>query len=759
MRTDSPHPPKTATGAPWLLLLVLWAVAAGADNGAFPRPMGLEPDIAFWKRIYTGIDTNGGLIHDAHHLQVVYQVIRFEPEASGRERTRAVKEAKARYAAILRDLAAGKAATNDPDVRRVRALWPAEMSGRDWLEAEENLRFQLGQADKFRAGLIRAGAWIGQIRAMLRERGLPVELAALPHVESSFNPEAWSKVGAAGLWQFTRSTGRRFMRVDHVVDERMDPLLASDAAARLLEYNHATLGSWPLALTAYNHGVAGMRRAVAQLETDDIETIVRTYASRRFGFASRNFYVAFLAALDADTEATHFFGPIQPDPPVDHAVIELPAYLSVRTLQDALGISASLLRDHNPALMDAVWRGHKHVPKGYPLRLPRNASAPDPQTLIASIDRSQRHPRQKPDVFHTVRRGDTLSQIATRYGYSVGELMTMNNLRSQHRIRAGQVLRLPVVDSALVASGIGPEPLPENGTYRVRRGDSLWEIARRFDLDEQALALANGIDDARRLVVGQELQVALLQAETPETEETVTDLPAAPTPELADSPAESGPDTETAAEETAPAVALLEGIALNGVISRTAEEPVEAEAVEQAEAGTLATEQPDLSADPADYSVAEDLTVEVQATETLGHYADWLELRTQRLRNLNGLAFSTPVVYGRRLKLDFSRVDVVTFEQRRTAYHRERQERFFLRNQIGDTVVHTIRPGESIWVLTQRRYRVPMWLLRQYNPDINLERLRPGTRVRIPILEARVEEPTHELPSVPVERAEAQQPS
>ena len=86
--------------------------------------------------------------------------------------------------------------------------------------------------------------------------GVPIEIAALPHVESSYNPDARSHVGASGIWQFTRSTGRRFMRVDHVVDERNDPFAATRAAGRLMAYNYSITGNWPMAITAYNHGLA-----------------------------------------------------------------------------------------------------------------------------------------------------------------------------------------------------------------------------------------------------------------------------------------------------------------------------------------------------------------------------------------------------------------------------------------------------------------------------------------------------------------------
>ena len=158
---------------------------------------------------------------------------------------------------------------------------------------------------------MRSGAWREHIAATFTKMGLPRELAALPHVESSFNTYAYSKVGAAGMWQFMRGTGRRFLRIDAAVDERLDPYRSTEAAASFLEQNYIVLGSWPLALTAYNHGPGGMKRAQEQLGTSDIVTIVRKYNSRSFGFASRNFYVAFLAALEIDSDPDKFFGSIR----------------------------------------------------------------------------------------------------------------------------------------------------------------------------------------------------------------------------------------------------------------------------------------------------------------------------------------------------------------------------------------------------------------------------------------------------------------
>jgi membrane-bound lytic murein transglycosylase D len=148
----------------------------------------------------------------------------------------------------------------------------------------------------------------------------------------------------------------------------------------------------------------------------------------------------------------------------------------------------------------------------------------------------------------------------------------------------------------------------------------------------------------------------------------------------------------------------------------------------------MGTLQTTLLSDPSDYTVADDNTIEVQPLETLGHYADWLGLRTQRLRDINGFAFRTPVEVGQRVKLEFGDIDAQAFEGLRVDYHRGQQDRFFRRNVITGVTEHTIRSGESIWILSLRQYDVPVWLFRQYNPELDLHRITPGTTVRFPTL-------------------------
>src|SRR5207302_9165613 len=271
------------------------------------------------------------------------------------ERERVVDRERERYGAALRRIAAAGDGPLPADDQRIKDLWGAEGTPSRLHAATEDIRFQLGQADRFRAGLIRSGAWETHIAQVLANLGLPAELAVLPHVESSFNPAAYSKVGAAGLWQFMRSTGRRYMRIDSAVDDRMDPFRSTEAAAQLLAYNYRVLGTWPLALTAYNHGTAGVRRAKESLGTDDIVKIVRNYNGKTFGFASRNFYVSFLAALEVDRNPEKYFGSIEKLTEARFQEVVVPGYVSINSLERALKMDGTRLRALNPALLRAVW--------------------------------------------------------------------------------------------------------------------------------------------------------------------------------------------------------------------------------------------------------------------------------------------------------------------------------------------------------------------------------------------------------------------
>src|SRR3984893_2705866 len=441
--------PRPLTTCRWgfaaLSAWLAFAPALAQDNPMppMPRPPQLERDVQFWIRVYTEIDTNAGFLHDQYALGVVYDTLHFAPNTTPAERERQVDQAREHYGAALRRIADAADAPLSADDQRIRDLWGPETPPTRLRSAIDDIRFQLGQADRFRAGLIRSGAWETHIAETLANLGLPAELAVLPHVESSFNPAAYSKVGAAGLWQFMRSTGRRYMRIDTAVDDRMDPFRATEAAAQLLAYNYRLLGSWPLALTAYNHGAEGVRRAKETLGTEDIVKIVRNYHGKTFGFASRNFYVSFLAALEIDRNPDKYFQGVERSGEARFQEVIVPGFVQMSSLQRALRIDHQKLRELNPALLRSVWDGQRHVPKAYHLRLPMDGDKWTSDLLAARLSPGDFFAGQPEPRRYRVRKGDTVANVADQYGVTPEALARLNRIRTSGKLKVGRVINLP----------------------------------------------------------------------------------------------------------------------------------------------------------------------------------------------------------------------------------------------------------------------------------------------------------------------------
>jgi membrane-bound lytic murein transglycosylase D len=300
------------------------------------------------------------------------------------------------------------------------------------------------------------------------------------------------------------------MRVDHVVDERMDPFVATEGAIRLLQRNYDITGTWPLALTSYNHGTGGMLRASKYVGSRDIGLIVQKYRGRAFGFASRNFYTSFLAALEIDRNAERYFGPVELASPTDYDEVIVSEYVPAKILARTAGVSIEDLRAHNPALQEPVWNGDKHIPRGFLVRVPEGDLHQSLGKLLAELPDEARFSFQKPDYEHRIVRGDSLSTIAQRYRTTVSKLMKLNGLRN-HKIRAGKTLILPgnvVPEPAVAGNGKSSRPEAGKGEYVIKRGDSLWSISRRFKVTQQQLIAWNGISPKAYLQPGQIIKVA-----------------------------------------------------------------------------------------------------------------------------------------------------------------------------------------------------------------------------------------------------------
>lgn len=841
------------------VLVLLAATRVLAAEDPMPRPPQLERDVQFWIRVYSEVDTNGGFLHDERNLAVVYEKLHFAPNASPREREKIVDQGKARYAAALRRIAAANGGQLSADDQRILDMWGSEGTPARLLEATDEVRFQLGQSDRFRAGLVRSGAWETHIAETLANLGLPAELAVLPHVESSFNPAAYSKVGAAGLWQFMRSTGRRYMRIDNAVDDRMDPFRSTEAAAQLLAYNYRLLGSWPLALTAYNHGAEGVRRAKETLGTDDIVRIVRTYKGRTFGFASRNFYVSFLAALEIDRNPEKYFGAVERAGEARFQEVAVPGFVQMSSLERALRIDRQKLRELNPALLRSVWDGQRHVPKAYHLRLPVDGEKWTSDLLVARLSPGEFFAGQPEPRRYRVRRGDTVASVADQNGVTPEALARLNRMRTSGKLKVGRVINLPestagtlvavagapagsiavgppgttamvaantpssasrsgkapmsgigvlnggatsgsgapagakgaaagdsstagtansVGNAAATAGGTSAGPRrgiisSPSGVYVVQTGESLADIASKFGMTEAQLLQLNGIRSRDFIFEGQQLLVtatppsAVASTGGPNRGLPSTEASGGPTAKTFEGGATGAPVASTAvpstnvptrerltgasAPDTSPVPVVAAGavpieeaaresveeahaVAKAGAPSQSAQ-PVNAAQAEELSPALGPSADTQQSADPTDYSVSKDNTIRVAAAETLGHYADWLGVSAGRLRQLNKMSFAKPVLIGHKIKLEFGRVSREAFETKRREYHAELQATYFAEHRIIGTEVYIVRRGDALWTVTQRFAQLPIWLLQQYNPDVDLADLRPGTQIVMPRVE------------------------
>ena len=656
-------------GLALLLAPFIWCTPVPAETSdAFAYPPELEPDVRFWIRVYTEVTTDQGLLHDDWYLGLVYEVLRFDPSDSPRQREHIVEQAKARYAALLRRFAAGDTEGLTPHERRILHDFGDKTTPAGYREAIERIRFQLGQADRFHEGLIRAQAYEASISRVLADRGVPPEIGALPHVESSFNPAAYSRVGAAGLWQFMPGTARRYMRVDGVVDQRLDPYSATEAAANLMLYNYRLLGSWPLAVTAYNHGPGGLRRAQDELGTNNIAVIVKHYQGATFGFASRNFYVAFLAALEVDRNAEKYFGPLTHLPDTQSTVVTLPDYVAVDALARAFKADLGALRVLNPALRPPVWNKSRLVPRGYELRIPGSLPAADITAAWTRLAPAERFVAQRNDGTHRARRGETLAGIAAVSGVALNRLLAANGLSATRELTRGEVVRIPMPASRADGSAAG--------------------VAAAAAATAAAATAATATPPAAAL--------------------PAVEAPGAP----AASAAESAlvrlppPPREPVSERQAESTALLPAASPSGNL------------------------------DSADYSVGANNTVVVQAAETLGHFADWSKVSSASLRTLNKLHKNAMVTLGHKVKLDLSQVSAAQFEAARRDYHRQLQESFFAAHRISGTENYVVKKGESLWIIAQQHSDLPVWLVAEYNPDVDFGEVRPGTTIALPRVEA-----------------------
>ncbi len=489
----------------FLLVLMVFcpAPASAGETAVFPET-GLEGAVGFWQDVFIKYGKNHLLIHDANRVDLVWEVLSVEGDyetdaAAAAWQKRQVQAARARWEESLETLAGKMRAGVVPGEGEKAILQTAAAAlGRAPSAAEleafaQNLHVQRGVSERFRRGWIEAGRYLPLMAEIFEEENVPTELLALPLFESSFQLSSRSHAGAVGVWQFIRSTGKMYLKhVNKQLDYRLDPLISTRGAARYLLDARNRLGSWPLAVMSYNHGVGGLARARNEHGSDPAR-IIEAYSSPIFGFASRNYYPEFLAALRILRNPSDFFSEgTHPREPwlFDEDVLDKPESLGSVARRHGLGIPE--LRSYNPAILSA--KQNLMLPAGYPLRLPPDfqagkmasrtpekgkpaavgaparavavaaaspAGAPSTRAaLSAETTRpapasAERAAKAAPKAggkgsgrgVHVVQPGETVYRIAVRYGIKPEMLRNMNRMRN-NVIYPGQRLQVPLREAS-----------------------------------------------------------------------------------------------------------------------------------------------------------------------------------------------------------------------------------------------------------------------------------------------------------------------
>lgn len=505
------------------LCFLIPAVNANArdtiDAAALERPPILEPAISFWRHVFGKYSRHQVVIHARDYPNKIFTVLDYRDEAASgmseaaiaQQRRRDTEQTIDRINQLLGeiDAADGQRSGLSDDAKAIVELF-ADLDDPDiFSKVRGRVRAQQGVLERTREGLERAGRYLPYMEAVFAERDLPKALTRLPLVESSFDTRAYSKVGAAGVWQFIPSSARRYMRLDHMLDDRRDPWNSTVAAAEHLRDDYALLQDWPLAITAYNFGRTGVKRALEAVDGDSLADLIAHYENPRFGFASRNFYASFVAAVDVEQARDRWFDiPLRPAEPARFDEVETKHYVAWSTLQRLSGWDRETFRRHNPAYGDMVRKDELFVPPNHRIRIAPGRGDAFARAYLALND-GELHARQrKAFITHQVRRGETLSEIARRHATSASRLQQLNGLRSAHHLRIGQGLRIPAPNSGAPMQVADRSAPRENARYhQVGSGDTLSEIATRYGTTTAELLAINGIRDPRGLRAGERLRL------------------------------------------------------------------------------------------------------------------------------------------------------------------------------------------------------------------------------------------------------------
>lgn len=672
-------------------LLLVSALCFEAYASHLPYRKELSPDIRFWKKVFTEVSSNQYIVHDSQYLSIIYTIVTFDTGVSERKRQRDLKTIKKKYEDLLLRFQYNETDTLNLELWERRILDSFKLiDERDkFRNAARRVRAQQGIREKFVGGLERSFAYLPTMEEIFFRFELPRELVYMPHIESSFTIDAASRVGAKGMWQFMWSTARYFLKMNRSVDQRFDPLYSTEAAAKLLKRNYQELGDWALAITAYNHGLAGMKRAKGKFDGDYLK-IREGYLKRSFGFASKNFYPEFLAVAEIMDSLDYYFPVVKRHPLFVFKQMTLTKALNIPRFARDSNLDLDELKWLNPSFKREVWRGTSLLYSGYTLRVPESV---DLEKALASLGLDDA-------LSHGVDRGwDPSINAETN--------PTVTIAFSKPSVEPGNNERI-IVPSTLpfsertqkevrpVAFAVSYKPSVVNDakvTVNEGRLDE-WYNGAHYETEQRENVLA--VTSLKPHVSPGDLSAAWFEF-NPQDEETTPIAIAKP----------------TVVEE--PLGRVFGG---DGRVSYTASS-ISLEDMRQILRQRL--------------QVRGDKIV-IFPRETIGHLADWLGVSAAYIRSLNNLHYSQKIYSGQELSIDFSRVSPEQFTTQRLAYHLDLIREMLNGKSEFQLVEYKVNPGENLWNISRRRFDFPVNLLLYFNDLNKLERLYPGDVINLPVI-------------------------
>jgi membrane-bound lytic murein transglycosylase D len=420
-------------------------------EGAFAIPEGIADIVEFWTHIFGLYTRDHVVFYNKQHVGIVYSVLDFSEvnylKTGGIKsfKKKMIGEERARLKQMLKNISARFLDENpkfdgltDEEKRIAKLIQNSDVKI-DVTDKglKNNFIYRYGFSHRIKKAIQVSGKYMPELQRIFKERGLPTELTIIPFIESSFNLNAYSSAGAAGIWQFIKATGKRYLRIDEFVDERYDPILAGYAAATHLSHEYKFLKTWPMTINAYNTGPGRMIKAKKQLNTTDISTIIKHYRGSGYGFDSRNYFPEFLAALHVYKNRDHYFGAdLKDQVQEEYEYVAMPSDMNVKELSRLSGLNQKKLVAMNLTLKPAVVNGSKSLPKGYLLKIPPKSK----QNILLAMQ--ELYTDEGLATHHIAKKGEKLKDVAKRFDIKVKDLALMNQMLPNQKLATGQIIKL-----------------------------------------------------------------------------------------------------------------------------------------------------------------------------------------------------------------------------------------------------------------------------------------------------------------------------